>query len=41
MDSRRYAHKWYEDFDSKLMQFEVELDGEIVKIPAKYEVCDT
>lgn len=41
MDRREINQKWYESFSEKEMQFTIEIDGEEIHIPAKYEVCGT
>jgi hypothetical protein len=42
MDRREQDHQWYERFDETRMMFEVENgEGELVEIPAVYEVCGT
>jgi hypothetical protein len=41
MDRREINQKWYEHFSEKTMLFTVEIDGEELEIPAKYEVCGT
>lgn len=41
MDRREINQKWYENFNEKSMLFTVEIDGEELEIPAKYEVCGT
>lgn len=45
MDSREYAHEWFEDFNEKKMtavlKYSEDDNGEPLVIPMHYEVCDT